>query len=104
MSLANLFPDEDYRFQMRFERGEAGSFFAPTAKHDALIAERRHWLRSAPETCAALFPKEISLLDEAIELARAWHGFDVGGSIGDWEKCLALGEFWEVDYLLLKCD
>jgi len=104
MSLASLFPDEDYRFQMRFDRGEAGDFFAPTLEHDALIAQRRHWLRSAPGSYAALLPDGAALLNEAVALAREWHGIEVGGGLGDWEKCLALGEFWEADYLLLKCD
>lgn len=133
MTLAELFPDDDYKFQLRFERGEPADFFAPTSQNEKLLVERRHWLRSAPEMYAALLPEGQSLLMEAIEFAQSWNGFlppatasapgtpasgpaqtknfrqragsETGApSVAAREKCLALGEFWEADFLLLKPD
>lgn len=104
MTLAELFPDGDYRFQLRFERGEAGEFFAPTASHDKLIAERQQWLQTKPQTYAALLPPAEPLMEEVAELAAAWNRFAPPNPATSLQKCLALGGFWEADYLLLKCD
>ena len=105
MTLAELFPDGDYRFQLRFERGEPSDFFAPTAGHEALIVERRRWLGAEPQSYAALLPSGEVLLDEAAELASVWNGFAPPPNAATrWQKCVALGEFWEADYLLLRCD
>lgn len=102
MTLAELFPDQDYRFQLRFERGEPADFFAPTASHADLIVDRQHWLRTEPQIYAALLPPGEALLEETIELAGSWNGFVRPNSATPWQKCLTLGEFWETDYLLLK--
>jgi len=104
MTLAGIFPDDDYRFQMRFERGEPADFFARSARSETGLAERRHWLRGDPNTYAAILPPGEALLDEAVELAREWNGFALPGSLSAWETCLALGKFWDPDYLLLKSD
>lgn len=104
MKLADLFPDGDYRFQLRFERGEPADFFAPTPSHEELITERRRWLRAAPETYAALLPRGEPLLEEAVELAGDWNAFIPPNPASPWEKCLALGGCWETDFLLLRAD
>jgi len=104
MTLAELFPDGDYRFQLRFERGEPADFFARSPKHEELVAERQRWLRSEPQTYAALLPQGEALLEEAVELASLWNGFVPPEGTTPWQKCLALGECWEADYLLLKGD
>ena len=105
MTLTELFPDENYRFQLRFGRGEPTEFFAPTARHAAVVAERKHWLTTEPQTYAALLPAGEPLLEETIEAARSWSGFaPPTDGASPWEKCLALGAFWEADYLLLKAD
>ena len=104
MTVAELFPEGDYRFQMRFERGEPAEFFAPTTRHEAVIAERRRWLHAEPQTYAGLLPSGEALLGETAELASAWNGFVSSSAAAPWQTCLALGEFWEADYLLLKCD
>jgi hypothetical protein len=104
MTLEKLFPDDDFRFQMRFERGEPADFFAKTPQRETLLTERKRWLRSDPKTYAAILPPGEALLDEAAELAREWNGFVPPASATAWEKCLALGEFWEPDFLLLKID
>ena len=104
MTLAELFSDGDYRFQLRFERGEPAEFFAPTARHEEQIRERKHWLSADPQTYAALLPLGEMLLAEVIELASAWNAFAPPKSSIPWQMCLALGQFWETDYLLLKWD
>lgn len=104
MTLEGLFPDDDYRFQMRFERGEPATFFDRSARSETVLAERRRWLRSDPKTYAAILPPGEAMQDEAVELAREWNGFAPPEMTTAWQKCLALGEFWEPDYLLLKSD
>ena len=104
MMLADLFSDKDYRFLMHFERGEPGDFFAPTGQHEHLIAERRRWLRSEPDTYAGLLREGEPLLHDALKLALSWSGITSLKGVTPWETCLALGEFWEPDFLLLKTD
>jgi hypothetical protein len=72
VSPASLFPDEDYRFQIRFDRGAPADFFRPTNQHQRLLSERRHWLATSPETYSALLPEGHGLLEETIALAREW--------------------------------
>ena len=72
MTLAELFPDHDYRFSLRFERGKLQDYFAPTTANAEILAERRRWLSSAPETYAVLLPEGILLLEETIRLAHSW--------------------------------
>ena len=71
MTLEGLFPDDDYRFQMRFERGEPATFFDRSARSETVLAERRRWLRSDPKTYAAILPPGEAMLDEAVEIGRA---------------------------------
>lgn len=104
MTLSDLLPDEDYRFNLRFSRGVPAEFFAPTASHEELIAERHRWLRTEPDTYAALLAGGEAMLSETLEMAREWNGFAAPDAGPARQACLALGEFWEVDYLLLKRD
>ena len=104
-NFSDLFPAEDYRLQLRFQRGGVAEFFGPTERHAALISQRRHWLQHAPRTYAALLPEGIPLLDETIGLARDWPTnapADVLKLESPWQRCLALGEMLEPDFLLLK--
>jgi hypothetical protein len=128
MTLADLFPDDDYRFYLRFHRGSAAEFFRPTSAHKELTAQRRHWLQTSSQGCMALLPEGFPLLAETIELARAEQtlppeggtastnvGFSrrLGGLFSDEaathfkspnRNCLELGLAWEPDFLLLKRD
>jgi dimethylamine monooxygenase subunit A len=108
MSLAALFPDEDYRFHMRLQRGRPEDFFKATPEHGRLIAERRHWLQSDPESYTACLPECGPLLDETIELLHACRVFSdaeespgaVKRSVS--QRCVSFGEILEPDFLLLK--
>jgi hypothetical protein len=102
MTIADLFPDQDYHFYMRFERGTIGDFFGPTAAHESLLAERRRWLQEAPELHSALLSQGRSLLDETIELASVSATLDAALPKGS--DCTALGRAWEPDFLLMKVD
>ena len=123
----NVLPDEDYQHSFGLKAGSAEKFFAPTARRQALLAERRHWLRTDPAHCAALLPGAEPLLEEAVALAQGWNSVpEFGAPVSDtasscavvqlagsetgaptqtaFARCLALGEAWEPDYLLLKQD
>jgi len=102
--LAGLFPDSDYRFQLRFERSEPADFFAPKPGLEAVLAERQRALCDEPEIYAALLPPGEAILDEIAALAGRWNGFVPPNPATSWEKCLALGGFWDADYLLLKAE
>ena len=71
MTLADLFPEENYRFNFRFERGSISEFFRPTAQHDEIIEQRRFWLDKEPSKHAALLASGETLLEEAIGIGKA---------------------------------
>src|SRR2546423_15134728 len=120
MTLADVFPEADYRFHLRFERGSLREFFRPTAGQKELLPQRRHWLQTAPHTYAALLPDGIPLLEETINLALAEQTLPASfSSAGDSSpstqstnpaiqsstcpaRLLELGAAWEPDFLLLK--
>src|SRR5260370_22724568 len=108
MSLAELFPDEDYGFRMRFERGRVAEFFGPTARHDELIGQRRVWLQTGARTYCALLPEGPPLLKEAIEMAWSEGTLPPNSRREDfqnsdhWQNCLSLGTALAPDYLLLS--
>jgi len=110
MTLSELFPDEDYRFQIKFERAPPGDFFAPTERHNELIAERKRWLECARDRHAAALQESGPLIHETIELAREWgtvplDQLRVAPNCDDLlTPCIALGTHWEPDFLLLKVD
>ena len=116
----HVLPDADYQHSFGLKAGSAEKFFAPTERHADLLAQRRHWLRTDPAHCAALLPGAEPLLEEAIVLARQWGSLPrasvlecasplalsdaAGNQPAANSRCLALGETWEPDYLLLKPD
>lgn len=102
MKLGELFPDEDYRFALRFTRGEPAPFFAASIRHISIVAQRRHWLRHEPGKYSALLPEGVPLLFETAELAREWNGFLPPAGNRPLATCHALGGFWEADFLLLN--
>lgn len=102
MSLARYFPEEDYRFTLRVERGEPREFFAPTAPGPGLRAERCRWLGEAPGRHAAALPEGAPVLEEAAGLFQAWTG---AGAAGDGNAAVVeWGRRLEPDWLLLARD
>jgi hypothetical protein len=116
MTLVDVFPEADYRFHLRFERVTFSDFFRATSRGCQLLAERRHWLKTASETYSGLLPEGIPLLRETISLGRAEKVLPDQFSSGHsptpsllnsstpqlLHSLLALGEVWEPDFLLLK--
>jgi hypothetical protein len=110
MTLVALFPEEDYRFQLRFERADLRDYFQATPEHERLVTERRSWLERAPQLYAALLPEGIPFLDEALELATEigtlLPGLPPPSADGEQalQRCLTLGTAWEPDFLLLRLE
>ena len=110
MNFADLFPDDDYRFHMALRRGLASEFFGRSPAHAALTGERKRWLKEDSRSYAACLPEGEPLLEECTALMRE------SGAITDndqaklralkslEERCIALGELVEPDFLLLKSD
>jgi len=108
---AALFPDEDYRFQIRFSRASPGEFFRPT-ENRPLLSERRHWLAAAPERYSALLEEGVPLLEETLALAREWRTLPSDFPLSPTGRAFqsmcsmhelnrSLGMAWEPDFLLL---
>jgi hypothetical protein len=103
---AGLFPDADYRLQMRFQRGRVRDSFDPWRKPANVLEQRCHWLRQEPATYSALLPEGAPLLEEFLEQSRTWE-FEPPlprGRADPHEALLAVGESLEPDFLLLKPD
>lgn len=92
-----------FRFDMGLRRGN-DSFFCNCGE-SALLAERNRWLDAHPARHAAALPGSDALLAEVIEFVRALNpaiGISAGPAVLD--KTIALGRFWEPDFLLLEAD
>lgn len=107
MNLADILSDHDFGLRMRFEKRDVASFFMPGESHSEVIAERRKWISETPDTCVAILPEGVALLDETIELAAALGTLPAGETFDSLEpsaRCTHLGELWEADFLLMKPD
>ena len=64
--LSELFPDTDYRFQMRFKRGAIADYFALSPQGISVLAERGRCLDLAASDCTAFTPEAESALYETL--------------------------------------
>jgi dimethylamine monooxygenase subunit A len=107
-SLAELFPDGDYRFHLTLRRGEPRDFFAPQESTGHVLAERARWLAKDPERYAAVLPEGEPLLSEFRELAATWGVPSpvAAGAAGSSaiETLRHLGATLEPDVLFLSAD
>jgi dimethylamine monooxygenase subunit A len=71
-SLAELFPEGDYRFRLTLRRGEPAEFFRAQDPTGKVLAERGRWLAAEPNRYTALSPEGEPLLDEFVTLAEEW--------------------------------
>lgn len=105
-TLAELLPDADYEFPMRFQRGQIAEFFGPQGGSLNLLAERQRWLNQEPERYASLLPEGAPLLDEMLgELQNAGLKSALpkfAGADRASQTLLATGQSLEPDFLLLK--
>ena len=98
MDLRSLFPDADYRHHLGLKRGDLQQFFAPTAEHDSIIAERRHWIAESPaEYLVATDDAEPVIAETAAVL-----GVDLNGASDSLGQLTAIGTSVEPDIVLLK--
>jgi hypothetical protein len=110
MTLAELLPEEDYRFQMRFKKGTVREFFGPSSRNFEILGERRIWLTENPRRHAAMLPEGAEILRETINMARKEQTLPDGDStlssteLQPFDLCVSLGLAWEPDFLLLRTD
>jgi dimethylamine monooxygenase subunit A len=101
-SLAGVFSEGPFRFRLGTRPGDAADFFAATEPHDEILAERRHWLASDAARYAVLLPGAEPVLDAAIERLTDSPPSVAAGA--PFERLLALGRYWEPDFVLLGRD
>ena len=106
MSLAELFPDGDYRFHLTLRRAEPRDFFSPRDLTGEILAERARWLASDDQKYASLLPEGEPTLREFSAIVSNWvPGLDeVGCSTPASESIRQLGRTLEPDVLLLSAD
>lgn len=110
MDLSQIFPAEDFRLKMRFERGLPADFFSRSGEAEEVLEERRHWLDILPETCTAITTQGAPLIREVLQLANKWESLPSGSDIGPVlsqpaiSQCHWLCERWETDFLVLLPD
>jgi dimethylamine monooxygenase subunit A len=105
-SLADLFPEGDYRFHLTLRRAEPRAWFAPSDPSGRVLAERALWLANEPARCAALLPESEPLLEEFATMVRDWNvaTSDPLATGRGYESLLKLGRSLEPDILLLSPD
>lgn len=108
--------DGSFRFQMSLRPGEGPPFFAPTAHHSEVMAERRALLARSPGVYAAALPGTGHLLDDAASLVQDWLARTASPPpprptaapeedahrLGAW--CAETGGVWEPDWVILRRD
>lgn len=92
----SLIPSGDFRWHLGLGQGDAAAFFAPTAEHPTLLAERARWLTESPAEYTGLTELGAPLLTEAATLARTW-----GTDLPD-DSLASLARAWEPDFVLLS--
>jgi hypothetical protein len=98
-SLAELFPDEDYRFHLTLRKGDLAEFFG--GRDAAALAERRRWLADDLDRCVAFRPAAEPLLAELEGLAPAWGGGAARSDGTGPERLARVSRGLEPDLLLL---
>jgi hypothetical protein len=100
-SWTRLFPAGEFRWSIGLRPGDARAFFARTAEHDEILAERARWLAEYPTECALLTEDGVALLEESLSLAREWDAAPKTDAIGP-DALQQLGRAWEPDFVLLS--
>jgi dimethylamine monooxygenase subunit A len=100
-SLAELFPEGDYRFHLSLRRDQPATFFQAQDATGAILKERAHWLAVDPPRYAALLPEGFPLVEEFVGLAAEWSGT---GQSSERSGIHELGARFEPDLLFLSAD
>mgnify|MGYP000878432326 CR=1 FL=1 len=102
-SLASLFPDEDYRFHLTLQRGDAREFFLRRSPDgEDLLRERAHWLAENPARYAAVLPEGEPVVAEFAALVRSWT--TLGDATSPREQLDHIGRALEPDIVFLSAD
>jgi hypothetical protein len=91
--------------KFRFELGlrqVSGDFFASSADHDAVLADRAALLDSHPARHAAMLDEGADLIRLTRLFASEVSGVSPASKPSALEDCIDLGSHWEPDFLLLK--
>src|SRR5687768_16004024 len=94
---SRLFASTGFRWQIGLRAGDVEAFFAPTAEHDEIMAERAQWLDQAGADYAVLIETGRPLLAETGEIAVS-SGLIKSGADTSLES---LGRTLEPDFVLL---
>jgi dimethylamine monooxygenase subunit A len=94
---SRLFSSTEFRWQMGLRNGDAGSFFASTADHAEILAERGRLLDESPADYAMLLDAGKDLIEETGSFAVAAGAIDVGAD----HSLESLGRSLEPDFVLL---
>lgn len=92
-----LFPDADYQLQMSLHLGDATRYWSRLAQSEHILAERRHWLTTAPERHFIFLEESRAAVKEAV----AWLAKITGLNFVDAHEA-ACG--LEPDWVLLAGD
>lgn len=105
-SLADLFPDGDYRFHLTLRRAAPAEFFAPRDPGGSVLEQRRHWLAAEPARYAAILPEGEAALRAFATMASEWvPSLPAGGnSVSPAALLHHLGGALEPDLLFLSAD
>lgn len=107
MSLAELFPDGEYRFRLNLRRAEPVEFFGRRDESGRVLAERAQWLNGDNGRYAAIRPEGEAIVREFEPLAAEWgHVSARGGEPTQvpTETVRQLGRTLEPDILFLSAD
>jgi dimethylamine monooxygenase subunit A len=103
-SLADLFPDGDYRFHLTLRRAEPRDFFAPQDPNGAVLAERAHWIAAEPTRHTAMLPEGASVFAEFAAMAGSWGLVGPASGPNTTPTIATLGAALEPDILFLSAD
>lgn len=107
MSLADLFPDGDYRFHLTLRRADPQAFFAPQDSTGRVLAERGRWLTEDVGRYAAVRAQGEPALREFATMASTW--FASPALVADdrtppLDAIVAVSRLLEPDILFLSAD
>lgn len=103
LPLAELFPDEDYRFHLTLRKGDLAEFF--NLPDSAALRERRQWLDREFGRYAAMTPAAAVLLEEMTAwAATSLKDAETVRTASTEDRLEALGRSLVPDFMLLARD
>lgn len=100
--LDQLFTKGPFRFEMRFDRGSLKDYYGSSRDQEAILRERRHWMRTTPGKVLAYRPEADPLLAEMVSVLKP--GGEASAAEEGSVQAKEIGLSLEPDYLLLKTE